>query len=92
MVLFDYVPLFLYFLISLIKPLIGLKIFYRQRAVGGHGVGEGPQVLCCFNMRDLGKMQNKLFSQDLQFSGRDGFFMSAVVTNCDNCVKEASNV
>ena len=37
-------------------------------------------------------MQNKLLSQDLQFSGRDGFFMSAVVTNCDNCVKEASNV
>ena len=41
LVLLDCFPLFLHFLTSLIKLILWLKFFHRQKAGGGHG-GQGP--------------------------------------------------
>ena len=38
-VLFECFPLFLHFLSSLIKLILWLKFFHRQKAGRGHGVG-----------------------------------------------------
>ena len=38
---FDYFPLFLHFLISLIKFILWQKFFYRQKAGEGHEQGQG---------------------------------------------------
>ena len=48
-VLFDYFPLFMYFLTSLIKHSLWLKFFHRQKADGGHG-GEGPSGPAPFHL------------------------------------------
>ena len=49
-VLFDCFPLLLYFLISLIKLILWLKCFYRQKTGGGHWGGEfGPKGPALFH-------------------------------------------
>ena len=48
-VLLDYFPLFLYFLISLIKHTLWLKLFHRQKTDGGHGE-EGPSGPAPFHL------------------------------------------
>ena len=48
-VLFEYFPLFLHFLTSLIKLILWLKFFHRQKAGRGHG-GQGPQGPAVFHL------------------------------------------
>ena len=43
LVFVDCVALFLHFLTSLVKLLLWLKFFHRQKARGGRGGGQGPQ-------------------------------------------------
>ena len=50
--LLDCFPLFLHFLISLIKLILWLKFFHRQKAGRGHG-GQGPNGLLHFRDNDM---------------------------------------
>ena len=59
LVFVDCFPLFLHFLTSLVKLLLWLKFFHKQKARGGHGGGQGPQgpasfqsVVFLFVLRD----------------------------------------
>ena len=49
LVLLDCFPLFLHFLTSLIKLILWLKFFHRQKAGGGHG-GQGPLGPALFHL------------------------------------------
>ena len=51
LVLLDCFPLFLHFLTSLIKLILWLKFFHRQKAGGGHGGARTiDRILLCFRM------------------------------------------
>ena len=48
--MFECFPSFLHFLTSLIKLILWLKFFYRQKAGGGHGEGKDYRILLHFNI------------------------------------------